>query len=72
MKQHKTVNINVKVKLNRIPSAKEKRNLVEKLSYTISDEEPHQGLYGWELKDSESEKSLKVENHCVTVRKMGI
>jgi len=72
MKQYKTVNLNVKIKLSRIPSAKEKRTLVEKLAYTISDEESHQGLYGWELKDSKSEKSLRVEHHYVTIRKMGI
>lgn len=71
MKQNKTVNINVKFKLNRIPSKKEKTKLVETIAFILDSSEPHQGLYGFELRENDFLDSLNVEHHFVTERKMG-
>ena len=71
MKQHNTINVNVKLKLNRKPSNKEKRKLVETIAYALDNQEPHQGLYGFEFGDEDSKKSLEVNHHYVTIRKMG-
>lgn len=70
MKQHNTVNINVKVKLNRPPSVKERRNLVEWVASVLDCGGSDDGLYWVELTD-DNNKPLNVEHHFVTVRKMG-
>jgi hypothetical protein len=72
MKQHKIVNINVKVKLNRTPSTNEKKKLVETIAYILDSGEPHQGLYGFEFREKDFQDSLKVDHHYVAIRKMGI
>lgn len=67
MKQHKMVNINVKVKLTRIPTSDEKMKLVEKIASLLD----HDGLYGFEFKSGQYSDSLMVDHHYVNIRKMG-
>ena len=67
MKQHKTLNLNVKFKLSKIPSAKEKTNIIDALTYLLSNSEPHGGINGLSFGDN-----LKVDNYKVTIRKMGL
>lgn len=66
MKQHKNVNVNVKVRLTRIPSKKEKLKLVELVANVLDER------YFYDIDLSENQdNTLEVENHYVTERKMG-
>lgn len=72
MKQGKIVNINVKVKLNRIPSKAEKQKLVELIDNILDDGigSAEYFLYMSDL-NSGGKTSLNVDHHHVTIRKMG-
>lgn len=59
MKQHKTVNVNVKIKLNRTPTSTEKMKLVEKVAALLD----HDGLYGFEFKSGQYDDSLTLCNY---------
>jgi hypothetical protein len=69
MKQHKSINVNVKVKLSRIPSYKEKKILIENIARILDGSGDN--FYGIDLKDDDYSDTLKVDHHFVTIRKMG-
>ena len=71
MKQHKIVNINVKIKLSRIPSFKEKQNLAGLVASVLDIQTGSEGLYNSDIKDDKSNEPLNVDHHYVTVRNMG-
>lgn len=71
MKQHKIVNINVKVRLNRIPSKKEKRKLIELVANILDSGGSSAASDGLYLIDLGEGNPLEVEHHYVTERKMG-
>ncbi len=69
MNMNKEVNINVKIKLSRVPSKKEKRKLVEMIANVLDSSEPHQGLYGFDFRENDVLDNLDVKHHYVTERK---
>lgn len=66
MKQNKIVNINVKVRLSRKPSRKEKMTLVRFIADALDSASVN--FYHSNLGDK---TPLAVDHHYVTVRKMG-
>jgi hypothetical protein len=70
MKQGKIVNLNVKIRLSRIPTKKEKQKLIELIA-NILDSGCGDSDYDLYLRDLGDASTLGVEHHYVTERKMG-
>lgn len=68
MKQNKIVNIDVKIKLNRVPSKKEKRKLIESVASILDHGSEPDDLYILDFGE-ENSTELTVQHHFVSERK---